>query len=70
MKYENAMYQEFFSKKKERLIMKCIILAGGMQSTLAHGNEAIPKPMIEEERMLEFYQRGNGGSKAVYAWQC
>ncbi len=27
--------------------MKCIILAGGMQSTLAHGNEAIPKPMIE-----------------------
>ena len=27
--------------------MKCIILAGGMQSTLARDNESIPKPMIE-----------------------
>lgn len=27
--------------------MKCIILAGGMQSTLANSGESIPKPMIE-----------------------
>ncbi len=27
--------------------MKCIILAGGMQSTLTRDNESIPKPMIE-----------------------
>ena len=27
--------------------MKCIILAGGMQSTLTRENEAIPKPMID-----------------------
>ena len=27
--------------------MKCIILAGGMQSTLTRENESIPKPMIE-----------------------
>lgn len=27
--------------------MKCVILAGGMQSTLTHGGETIPKPMIE-----------------------
>ena len=27
--------------------MKCVILAGGMQSTLAKSGEAIPKPMIE-----------------------
>ncbi len=28
-------------------IMKCVILAGGMQSTLTRDNESIPKPMIE-----------------------
>lgn len=27
--------------------MKCVILAGGMQSTLTRDNESIPKPMIE-----------------------
>jgi len=27
--------------------MKCIILAGGMQSTLTRDNESIPKPMID-----------------------